>query len=588
MNIYSIDSMSIINESRRLAKIIKKEPLKTNIKIAVLGTSSIQYIVMVLRYLLHEEGVDAEIYEGEFNGITMEVFDESSALYEFSPNIVILITHYLDIKNFPYLLDDDDRICSTVNTNIEYYKNVWNNLSRISNVNILQSNFVIPPEHVLGNLETTKGYSKTEFYRMINNRLTQEAPINVSIVDIDLIADYIGKYNWFDYKAYFLSKAPCKVEYIPFFVEPFKKQILALKGNTKKCIVLDLDNTLWGGVVGDLGYDGIQIDPNNAVGEAYRYFQNYLLELKNRGIILAVCSKNDEENAKEPFIKNKNMILKLDDISCFIANWNNKADNVKKIAAELNIGVDSLVFFDDNPAEREIVRTFVPGCHVVEVPQDPAMYVLQLDKENPFEWLQITKEDLLRSNSYIENRSRNSLQTQFVNYDDYLKALEMSGHVGKLDDKDVPRFTQLLNKSNQFNLRTKRYSEGDIQEIINSDKGQCIYVDLKDKFSQYGIISCAVLRKEGLDCFIESWVMSCRVLKRSVEDLMFEGVCEVAKELGCKKLIGEYIPSAKNSMVKDFYSLLGFTLIDDNSGIKRYELVLEDNINKRKIFITRW
>lgn len=579
--------MNIINESRRLAKTIKKEPLRANVKIAVLGTSSIQYFVMVLRYLLHKEGIDAEFYEGEYNGITMDVFDEASVFYVFSPDIVILVTHYLDVKNFPYLLDDDSKVKVTLSGVLDYYKKVWCNLSKIENVCILQSNFVIPPEHLLGNLESQESYSKTAFYREINRQLIRESPANVAIVDVDLISTFIGKYRWFDYQAYFLNKAPCKVDYLPEFVEPFKKQILALKGKTRKCIVLDLDNTLWGGVVGDEGYDGIQIDPNNAVGEAYRYFQQYLLDLKNRGIILAVCSKNDEDNAKEPFIKNKNMIIKLDDISCFVANWENKADNLKRIAKELNIGLDSLVFFDDNPAEREIIRSFLPEVHVVEVPKDVALYAVQLDKENPFEWLQITKEDLLRSNSYIENKNRSNLETQFVNYDDYLIALEMSGRVGRLTEKDVPRFTQLLNKSNQFNLRTQRYSEGEIKEIVNSDSGACIYVDLKDKFSEYGIISCVVLKKEGVKCFIESWVMSCRVLKRSVEDFMFEGVCEIAKELGCEKLVGEYIPSAKNSMVKDFYDSLGFTLISNNDEVKKYELALDGDYKERKIFIAR-
>ena len=587
MNIYSVDTMSIINESRRLTKIIKKEPLKADFKIAVLGSSSIQYIVMILRYLLHQDGIDAEFYEGEYNGITMDVFDGASELYNFSPNIVVLITHYLDVKHFPMLLDDENKVSESIDASVNYYIEVWNNLSDIKNVNILQSNFVIPPEHLLGNLETIEGYSKTEVYRKINSRLVQIAPSNVSIIDIDLISNYIGKYQWFDYQAYFLSKLPCKIDYLPMLVEPFKKQITALKGKTRKCLVLDLDNTLWGGVVGDLGCDGIQLDPNNAVGEAYRYFQNYLLELKNRGVLLAVCSKNDEKNAKEPFIKNKNMILKLDDISCFLANWDNKADNIKRIASELNIGQDSLVFFDDNPAEREIVRYFVPECYVVEVPQDPSLYALQLDKENPFEWLQITKEDLLRSNSYIENRNRSDLETQFVNYDEYLVALEMSGHVGELNEKDIPRFTQLLNKSNQFNLRTQRYTENEIKEIVQSNDSACVYVDLKDKFSEYGIISCVVLQKKGTDCFIESWVMSCRVLKRTVEDFMFMGVIESAKALGCNRLIGEYIPSAKNSMVESFYNEIGFDFLNENNEGKKYQLLLNNNIKERKSFITR-
>lgn len=579
--------MDLITEARKFRKQKSKLNLNSELKIAVIGTASIQYFVMMLDFQLHNAGIDVEIYEGEYNGITMDVFDDNSALYAFKPDIVIVLNHYTDIKVFPKLLDDREEINRTIDELMAYYKAVWEKISRIEDVYILQSNFVIPPEHLLGNLETAVPYSKTSFFKTINEKLVSSVSKSVTIVDLDLLSQYYGKYQWFDYKAYFMSKSGFKIDYLPSVANLFKKQIVAMKGKTKKCLVLDLDNTLWGGVVGDLGYDGIQLDPNNAIGEAYRYFQSYILDLKNRGVILAVCSKNDEANAKEPFEKNPNMILKLDDISCFVANWDNKADNIRKIAAELNIGVDSLVFFDDNPAEREIIRSFVPECHVVEVPEDPALYALQLDKENPFEWLQITKEDLLRNNSYIENRNRTNLQTQFVNYDDYLRALEMSGIVGKLGEKDIPRFTQLLNKSNQFNLRTQRYSEGEIKEIVNSDSGACIYVDLKDKFSEYGIISCVVLKKEGLDCFIESWVMSCRVLKRSVENFMFEGVCKIAKELGCERLVGEYIPSAKNSMVKDFYDYLGFTLISNSDGVKKYELALDGKYKERKIFIAR-
>lgn len=363
---------------------------------------------------------------------------------------------------------------------------------------------------------------------------------------------------------------------MPEYVMCFVRQIKALRGNTKKCLVLDLDNTIWGGVVGDDGWEGIQIDPNNAVGEAYRFFQTYCLALRKRGVILAVCSKNDESIAKEPFEKNENMILRLDDISCFVANWENKADNLRKIAHELNIGIDSLVFFDDNPAEREIVKQFVPEVHVVDVPTDPALYVLQMEKEQPFEWMQITKEDLERTDSYSGNQKRQQLQESFVNYDEYLKALDMKGEAARVQQGDVARFAQLINKSNQFNLRTIRYAEADVQQMLADENVCCLYGKLSDRYSNYGIISCVILRKENEICFIDTWVMSCRVLKRGVESMMFEGILKAATEMGCISMKAEYIRTKKNQMVESFYESLGFDLLetkDDDSGFqKEYQL----------------
>ena len=436
--------MNIITEARKYKKGKNSLHQHKNLRIAVLGTASIQYFVLVLDYLLHLSEIDAEFYEGEYDGITMDVFDSESPLYEFRPQIVIILTHYTDVKSFPNVLAGQDMVDRKANAVVGYYKKVWKRLETIEDVQILQSNFVIPPEHILGNLETLMVYSKTNFYRTVNDMLVKEAPRYVTILDLDLLSSYIGKYQWFDYKSYFLSKSGYKMDYVQEVADLFKTQVISMLGKTKKCLILDLDNTLWGGVVGDEGYDGIQLDPNNAVGEAYRYFQAYVLELKKRGVILAVCSKNDEKNAKEPFEKNENMVLQMDDISCFLANWDDKVTNIKRIAKTLNIGIDSMVFFDDNPAEREIVKKYLPEVQVIEVPEDPAFYALQLDKENAFNWIQFTKEDIARTGSYIGNRKRQELELQFENYDEYLKSLEMVGRIGEVTEKETARFTQLL------------------------------------------------------------------------------------------------------------------------------------------------
>ena len=350
------------------------------------------------------------------------------------------------------------------------------------------------------------------------------------------------------------------------------KMILPDLGRVRKCLVLDLDNTLWGGIVGEDGPEGINTDPNDPEGEAYRAFQEYVLLLKKRGVLLAVNSKNDEDTAKEPFEKNPGMILKLSDIACFTANWSDKAGNMAYIAKHLNIGMDSLVFFDDSPAEREIIRRFCPEVLVIDVPPDPEDYITALDREDPFEWTGVTREDIIRSDSYIANAKREEMASSFKDYREYLKALEMKGKVVRVSEAEAERFAMLTNKSNQFNLRTKRYSEEELETMMAASDTKLIYIDLSDKFSEYGIISCIILKKNREACFIDTWLMSCRVLKRGVELLAYDTVYETALKWGCSVIKGEYIPTKKNGMVKNLYADLGF--YEEGNG--RFTLDIKD------------
>ena len=574
------DFAQTVKMARRYIKSWNKAEHPEVLRIAVLGSASIQHYVMILRYLLHEEGIEAEVYEGEYNGIAMDVFDADSALYQFNPEIVIILPHDADIRRYPLPMDGEQEIAELVQEYVGFYTNAWKTIAEKCDCRILQANFIIPPEHVLGNLERGVSSSKTSFLQQVNEELYHTAPENVTIADVELLAQYIGKYQYFDYASYFLSKIPCRLDFLPEVCGLFVRLIAAMKGHVRKCLVLDLDNTLWGGVVGDDGWDGIQLDPNEGSGEAYRYFQQYVLSLKQRGVILAVCSKNDEDKAKEPFEKHPHMLLRLEDISCFVANWEDKASNLQTIADRLNIGVDSLVFFDDNPAEREIVRLHLPQVHVVDVPEDPALYVVTLDREAPFEWLQLTKEDLLRSESYVRNQQRESMQRQFVDYNEYLQALEMRGSAHRVGDKEIPRFSQLLNKSNQFNLRTQRYTEDEICTMQKDKNVCCLCGELSDKFSTYGIISCVILKKTEEQTFIDSWVMSCRVLKRGVEYMMFRQIIAESKAVGCREIVAEYISTPKNGMVKNFYEGLGFDLISEQDGVKRYSYELSKPFNK--------
>lgn len=553
----------------KLAKKIRDTiflPNEKKIKIAVIGSNSIQYFVMVLRLFLLNYDIDAEIFEGVYNGINMAVFDKRSKLYQFQPKIIVILSNYRDIHDIPKLFSKKEEIDNFLFQVKSYYQELWNRISKITGCHIFQSNFVIPIERELGNIEANVYYSKRSLYNFINFKLIEDKPENVTIVDMEYIASFVGKENWFDYTLYFTSKIGYSMKYIGVVCDIYAQQIAALQGKIRKCLVLDLDNTLWGGVVADEGVNGINIDPNNGIGEAYRAFQQYVLDLKNRGVILAVASKNDYQVAKEPFEKNENMILKLDDFSIFIANWESKADNISTIARELNIGIDSLVFFDDNPAEREVVKMYYPEVLVIDVPENVAEYIPTLEFIHPFEWLNLTKEDIGRADSYKHNAEREKLNLQFQDYQDYLLALKMRGRVCYLEEKNIERFVQLINKSNQFNLRTQRYSVAQIEKLLHCDNYRLISVTLEDKFSKFGVISCIILRKYSEKCFIETWVMSCRVLKRDVEKFVLKKIVSIAREWRCKIIIGEYIPTSKNMLVKHLYSELDFVLLEEKEN----------------------
>ncbi len=538
------------------------------IRVAVIGSYSIQHFVKVFRLFLDRAGINAEIYEGEYGGINMDVLDENSPLYQFKPDFVVVFMRYNDVQ----LISKED-----LDTEKAYLKSIWAHLDKIPGVTILNSNFAVPMERPFGTLECDYEHSSLSLYRELNLSMTKDHPKNVRIIDMEYLSSLYGKMNWFDEGNYYLTKQGFGLDYLGPVADEVTKMILPSVGVVRKCLVLDLDNTLWGGVVGDDGPMGIEIDPHNPLGEAYRAYQSYVLSLKRRGVILAVNSKNDLDIAKEPFEKNPDMVLKLSDIACFVANWQDKASNMVYIAKKLNIGMDSLVFFDDNPAEREIIRKFCPEVCVIDVPNEAENYVRALNEASPFEWAQITKEDMARSDSYVENAKREEMQASFVDYTEYLKALEMKGVTGLVGEDEVERFSQLTNKSNQFNLRTQRYSDSQIREMLEDDKKRCIYVSLSDKFTQFGIISCIILSAPNEDngceqdeCFIENWCMSCRVLKRSVELYAFRSVIEEARKMGAKKLVGEYIKSKKNSMVEKLLPSFGFTEVETDGDRVRY------------------
>ncbi|MDY6934509.1 MAG: HAD-IIIC family phosphatase [Spirochaetota bacterium] len=556
-------------------------------KIAILGSYTTNQLTWFIDLFLFCSDIDVEIYESEYSVINQEIYSKDSNLYRFKPQIVILICGHKDIKLFPKFGLSENDVKEIVDQEINRWMNLWNTLHTNINCQIIQNNFDIPPWNVMGNIEHRVPYSQGMYFTYLNQSLSKKAPAYVNIHDIDMLSSMHGKLEWCDQRFYYDSKLPCTPELLPSYANSIASIIVALLGKSKKCLVLDLDNTIWGGVIGDDGLGGISLGQGNPTGEAFLNFQQYIKNLKDRGIILAVCSKNDEKNAKEPFLRHPDMILKLDDITCFLANWNNKVANIQKIAQEINIGTDSIVFVDDNPHERGIVRYYLPEVAVPEMPEDPAFYIQKIDSYRYFETTSFTNEDLIRAELYSSDIKRKKLQNKIVNIDDYLQSLNMKAIVEPINPENINRSVQLINKTNQFNLTTKRYTKINIEEIINNSSWKTFTVRLIDNFGDNGLISIILSEIKNETLIIDTWLMSCRVLNRGVEQFLMNYICNLSRNNNISIIEGKYIPTAKNKMVEKLYFHLGFEQINDlNDGTTYWSLKTNSiNINNLKYFI---
>ena len=398
----------------------------------------------------------------------------------------------------------------------------------------------------------------------------------VDLIAIDRFAASEGLRAWHDPSIWHRSKHEVHPRAAESFGEQVGRLIAAGRGRSSKCLVLDLDNTLWGGVIGDDGLEGIELGQGSGTGEAFVEFQRYVEQLSERGVILAVCSKNDEKNALEPFLKHPEMVLKRDQIACFVANWSDKATNLRSIAKVLNIGLDSLVFADDNPVERALVRRELPMVSVPELPEDPALYIATIAAAGYFEALRVTKEDLARGELYQVNAERERLKESVTDMASYLDSLRMVLLVQPFDSVSLARVTQLINKTNQFNLTTERLSEAEVAARMNNPRVVTLQARLTDRFGDNGIIAILIAQVNGTEAVIETWLMSCRVLGRHVEEACLNALAESCVALGAETLVGLYRPTEKNGMVREMYRSLGFELLaEDQSGATQWQLPLK-------------
>jgi FkbH-like protein len=547
------------------------------LRVAVLGYSTTDYYAAALRGAAKASGFPVVTYEPEYNTVNQVVLDTASPLYAFQPEFVVVLTAVQALRDTLLATPLRDRSAAAEREAGEL-EAVVRRLAEIPGVTVAVNEFVRPYERAWGNFTTQVDGSLPNLVGEMNVRLRKLAAEleNVFTVDTDHVASWLGKRAWFDERLWFYSKSFCHPEALPQVAGQALDVFRAVRGRTVKCVALDLDNTLWGGTIGDDGLDGIRVGELGE-GEAFTRFQMWLKDLRERGIILGVCSKNDEERAREPFLRHPGMVLREEDISCFIANWDDKPGNLRELARRLNIGLDSIVFLDDSAFERNFVRELVPEVCVPELPQDPAEFIPYLESLNLFEATQFSDEDRHRASFYRANVLRETEQVRFADVAAYLASLEMEARFERFDDLHLPRIAQLVQRTNQFNLTTIRHSAAELKQFADDPDYFPFYVTLSDRFGDNGLISVVIGRRNGDELDLVTWLMSCRVIARRLEEFVLDQLVELARDAGLAGLRGRYVPTKKNGLVARHYEALGFTLTEARpDGSTTWRLGVDD------------
>lgn len=546
-------------------------------RLAVLGSCTLTHLLPAIRVAGLRRDIQIDIYEGAYGQYWQELSDPPADLLAFRPSMVLLA---LDAHHLAAAVHAGMSAAAVAAAEAEVLARIrgcWRLArERFRCPVVHQTSLPVPPA-LLGQNEHRLPGSRRAFVDRLNAALrpmTDEEGVDLLALDARAAQD--GLAAWHNPALWHCAKQEVAPAAAPLYGELLGRIVAAHQGRSFKCLVLDLDNTLWGGVVGDDGVEGLILGQGSALGEAHVAFQHYARELSRRGVILAVCSKNDAANAIEPFERHPEMVLRRSDIASFVANWDDKATNLRRIAAELKIGLDSLVFVDDNPFERELVRRELPVVAVPELGEDPASYAQTLADAGYFEGLAVTEEDRERSTQYQGNHMREALRESATDLTSYLCGLEMRLLWRRIDRMGLPRIVQLINKTNQFNLTTRRYTEDDVLAVIGDERAFGLQLRLLDRFGDNGVIAIVIGRlQECSDLLIDSWLMSCRVLGRQVELTTLNLVAAQARALGARRLVGEYLPTAKNAMVRDHYPRLGFAMVhEDATGGRRAVLDL--------------
>lgn len=579
-NFYPFDCAVITKKQKSLKRqLLSDGTNRIEKKIAVLGGSTTNAIVDQLELFLLWYGIKAEFYQSEYNQYWQDAMF-GQELRDFKPDFIFIHTSNRNISRYPEMSMSKDETEELAGVQLKHFTSMWDKLREDIGCPVIQNNMEMPYWRLLGNKDCVDIHGRVRFVTVLNEGFYSYASThdNFFIHDINYLSASLGLEKWADPFYWNMYKYALAVPLIPEFSFSLSKIFASLLGKNKKVLALDLDNTLWGGVVGDDGVEGIAVGQEVPLGQAYCEFQSYIKAQKQLGVLLTVCSKNDKENAIAG-LNHPDGVLRPDDFTIIKANWEPKSMNIEQTAKELNLLPESIVFVDDNPAEREIVKGTLP----VEAPPMDGIekYIRTLDKGGYFEVTNFSEDDLKRGEMYKQNAERVKMQSSFADYGEYLDSLEMKAEIDDFSPINLVRITQLTNKSNQFNVTTKRFTPAEMERTYNSSDYIRLCGRLEDKFGDNGIVSVVIGKKHDRSLDIELWLMSCRVLKRDMEYAMLDELVRKAKSQGITEITGNYYPTAKNGMVRELFAEFGFDKIrEDNEGNTKWRLFTEGYQNK--------
>lgn len=588
---YPFDSDYILKKSKRIRRELLSQTSadqagKTFLKkkVAVLGGSTTHDIIRILDLFLLDQGIEAEFYESEYAQYWQDAMFDNQELTVFAPDLIYIHTTSRNITMYPALGDDTELVEEKLHRQYQHFEQMWKKLEQTYHCPVIQNNFEYPGYRLMGNREAVDIHGRISFINRLNMMFADYAGAhdNFYLNDINYVAASYGLDRWADASYWHMYKYAMSMQAIPEFAFNLSHIIKAIFGKNKKALVLDLDNTLWGGIVGDDGPENLELGQETPMGQVYQEFQSYVKAHKELGVLLNVNSKNDYENAVAG-LNHPDGVLKPEDFIVIKANWETKSRNISEIASTLNIGKDALVFVDDNPREREIIRQQIPEAAVPEMTDGenlaPDRFIRILDKNGYFEVISLSEDDRKRNEMYKANALRKSQEESFGDYKEFLKSLEMKGTIRQFDSIHFSRIAQLTNKSNQFNLTTRRYTQSEIEQTAADPGYITLYGRLEDKFGDNGVVSLIIGKSEGKILKVELWLMSCRVLKRDMEFAMMDALVAECRKRGIDTIMGFYYRTAKNAMVKDFYGMMGFDRIGDgpSEGDSEWKFAIPKN-----------
>jgi FkbH-like protein len=580
--------LETVQLDRALARLgLKEAPRFLPVRLAILASSTSDHLPPAIRVAGLRRKLLIDVHAGTYGQYRQDLLDPASTLHRFQPQAVLFSLTAREAIAGIALTATAAEVDNGIARFTAELRSLWRKAREIGDAAVIQQTFIDVSEPVFGGYDRIVPGAPATIIARLNDQVCEAAARDgVLILDVARASQRDGIDAWFDVGRWLQGKLEIAPQAAPLYGDLAARILAALWGLSKKCLVLDLDNTLWGGVIGDDGLDGIVLGEGSAAGEAHLALQRYAKQLKNRGVILAVCSKNDAKIAEVAFRDHPEMVLRRSDIAAFQANWDDKAQNLKAIASRLNIGVDSLVFVDDNPVERARVRQSLPMVAVPEMPDDPAHYVRSLADAGYFEAVAFTADDRSRAEQYAANAEREALLETAESMDDFLRGLKMSAVYGPFTAVDHARVVQLINKTNQFNTTTRRYAGHEIARVMEDPKAVTLQFRLLDRAGDNGLVSTMILRPTRADdevLEIENWVMSCRVFGRELEFEAMNIAVDAARERGVRALVADYIPTAKNDVISKLYPSLGFTEVAQPASAKgttRWRLHLADYVTR--------